>query len=280
MPEYVKADVYFPDHMVREVPRTSTVVSDIVQRFIQDIGIPTIERFDRCARLLWNTPPYSGPIPAPYTMQTTSLIASPPGSSVFIYYGKQNRAPIIVDSDDDDDTPQSTDLKTENAALRAQLVQVHQSLKRAEGVIANSHRRERPPSNISSSSSQPCPITPAIPRTIPRTPERTQSRTSKSFISPAGTPSRSKSGTSSQVRSPATAIRTSPENHYAAFINTNGLTEFLPAIDLVRRRVVMFNWKEELLNLGVTQDLVADLMTAMNSYSDTERSFPSESPFG
>ena len=261
--------------MVREVPHTSRVVSDIVQQFIQDIGIPTIERFDRCARLLWNTAPYSGPIPAPYTMQATSPIASPPGSSVFVYYGKQNRA-IIVDSDDDDnDNFQSTDLRTENATLRAQLKQVRQSLKRAEDVISNSHRRERPPSNISSSSSQPCPVTPAIPRT----PERTQSRNPKRFLSPVGTPSCYKSSTSSQVRSPVTAITPSPENLYATFINTNGLTEFLPAINLVRRRVVMFNWKEELLNLGITQDLVADLMTAMNTYSDSERSFPFETPF-
>jgi hypothetical protein len=245
------------------------VISDIVQRFIHDIGIPTIERFDRCARLLWNTPPYSGPIPAPYPMQTTSLIASPPGSSVFTCYGKQNQA-INFDSDDDDDRPRLTDLKDENAALRTQLEQVRQSLKQAEDLIHSlSH----------GSSSQSCP-TPAIPRTIPRTPERTQSRNPKNLISPAGTPSRYQSGTSIfQARSPVTAIRASPENHYAAFIDANGLTELLPSIDLVRRRVVMFNWKDELLNLGITQDLVADLMTAMNSYSDSERSFSYESPF-
>jgi len=40
----------------------------------------------------------------------------------------------------------------------------------------------------------------------------------------------------------------------------------------------MFNWKDELLNLGIAQDLVVDLMSAMNSYSETERAFPS--PFG
>ena len=98
--------------MVHEVPYTSVVVSDIVQQFIHDIGIPTIEHFNRCARLLWNmSSAYSGPIPAPYPAQTTSPIASPPGSSVFIYYGtrKQNQAIVVVDSDSDDDgKPQST----------------------------------------------------------------------------------------------------------------------------------------------------------------------------
>ena len=246
--------------MVREVPYTSVVISDIVQHFIQDIKILTIERFDRCARLLWNTPPYSGPIPAPYPMQPTSPIVSPPGSSLFTYYGKQNRA-IIVDSDSDDDNnkPHST---------------------------THSHRHEHPLSHLSnSSSSQPCPITPGNPHTTgnPRTPQNTQSKTQtpKNFISPLGTPPRYKSGpTLSQARLPVTgsAVRPSPENYYAAFIESNGLTELFPAINLVRRRVVMLNWKEELLNLGISQDLVADLMTVMNSYSDTECSlaFPSE----
>ena len=262
--------------MVREEPYTSIVVSDIVQRFIRYIGIPTIERFNRCVRLLWNTPPYSGPIPAPYPMQTTSPIASPPGSSVFTYYGKQNRAAVLDFNLDDDDKPQSANFETENTALTTQLEQIHQSL------IGSSR-----------------PITPTNPHTIltrnPRTPERlgtlssqlSKTLTRNSFISPTRSPHSDHKSPSnslsfcgadiSQARSesPVTPIRAGPENQYAAFIHTNGLTEFLPAIDLVRRRVVMFYWKDELLNLGITSDLVADLMSAMNSYSETERAFPS-----
>jgi hypothetical protein len=270
-PEYVKADVYFPGHMIREEPYISIVVSDIVQQFIRDIGIPTIERFNRCSRLLWNMSSYSGPIPAPYPMQTALPIASPPGSSVFTYYGKQNRAAVLDSDSDDNDKPQST----ENTALRTQLEQVHQSL-----FGSSSHSR---------------PITPTNPRTFP--PERTLSSqlsktlTQKGFISPTRTPSRHslKSGPSyslsfggagnSQAQSPVTPTRAGTENQYTAFIDANGLTEIHPAIDLVRRRVVMFNWKDELLNLGIAQDLVADLMSAMNSYPETERAFPQVSPF-
>lgn len=232
--------------MIREVPNSSIVVSDIVQRFIRDIGIPTIERFNRCARILWNAPTYTGPTPAPYYMHSTSPIASPPGSSVFTYYGKQNRAAVIDSDSDDDNGPQLIGFKTEITALPTQLDQVH--------------------------SSQPRPIQPANARFIPRTPERTL--TANSVVSPKRTPSRNKSGPSSslspggagscQVQSP---VRAFPENHYAGFIDANGLAEIYPAIDLVRRRVVMFNWKDELLNLGIAQDLVADLMSAMNSYS-------------
>jgi hypothetical protein len=141
-PEYIKADVYFPDHMVREEPYTSRVVSDIVQQFIRNIGIPTIKRFNRCVKLLWNLPSYSGTIPEPYPLQPTSPIASPPGSSVFCFYGnlKQNQA-IVIDSDSDDDKPH---FMTENTALRTQLMQVHQSIKRTEDMWANYNRHEQP----------------------------------------------------------------------------------------------------------------------------------------
>ena len=219
--------------MAHEVPYTSIVVSDIVQQFIREIGIPTIERFDRCAKLLWKTAPYSGPIPPPYPIQPTSPIASPPGSSVFTFYGKQARAEVF-DSNSDD------------------------------AVFVNSHRREQP--------------------LIPHTPERTLSSqlsktlTPKSYISPTRTSRHSNS--LSSARSPVTPNRLSPKEQYAAFIDENGLTDFFPAIDLVRRMVVIFNWKEELLILGISQDLVAGLMSAMYSYSETERPFSSESPFG
>ena len=156
--------------MVCEVPYTSVV------------GIPTIEHFNRCARLLWNmSSAYSGPIPAPYPAQTTPPIALPPGSSVFIYYGtwKQNQA-IVVDSDSDDNgKPQSTGFKMENTALRTQLEQVHRSLKWAKDALADSHQREQPLahtiSNGSLSQVEQCPATPAMPRTIPHTPEKTLS---------------------------------------------------------------------------------------------------------
>ena len=240
--------------MLHEEPYTSIVVSDIVQWFICDISIPTIECFNRCARLLWNMPPYSGPIPAPYPLQTTSPMALPPGSSVFIYYGKQYQA-AVVNSDSDDDN------------------KTHQSL---IGSLSHS-----------------CPITSASPHTVSRTPERTLSYqssktlTTNSFISPMRSPSchNLKSGPShllsfcgagsSQVlQLPVTPTRARAENQYADFIDTNGLTDFHPAIDLVHQRVVMF-WKDELLNLSINQDLVADLMSVMNSYSETEHTFPS-----
>ena len=246
LPEYVKANVYFPDHMVREEPYTSTVVSNIVQLFIRDIGIPTIKRFDRCARLLWNKPPYSGPIPPPYPIKTTSPFASPPASSVFTYYGKQIQPTVVdsVDSDSDyDDKPQSTQI----------------------GSSAN-----------------------ARTATVPHTPERSLSSKTLSpnnFVSPRRTLERRKSGPSnslslcgvgsSQAQAPVTPARARAENQYTAFIDANGLTEFHPSIDLVRRMVVMFNWKDELLNLGIDEDLVAELMSAMNSYSESERTFPS-----
>ena len=222
------------------MPYTSIVVSDIVQHFIRDVGLPTIERFDQCSQLLWTTaPPYSGPIPEPYPTQTTSPMALAPGSSIFTYYGKENRAAVVDFDSDDNEKPQSTCFKTEFIAPR----------------------------------------TPVNTRTI--TQRALSSQSSKTLTrdiltSPMGTASCHKSGPSnslsscgagsSQARSHVTAIRAFPENNYATFIDKNGLTELYPAIYIVRRRVVMFNWKDGLLNLGIDEDLVADLMSAMNSY--------------
>ena len=168
----------------------------------------------------------------------------------------------MVDSDsDDEDKHQSAGFEPENTALRTRLEQFHQSL-----IISSSHLH---------------PITPAnSKRTL-----SSQLLTPNRFISPTRTPSHHKSRPSnllsiggvesSQTQSPVTLTRVGPENQYAAFIHANCLTEFHPAIDLVRRRVVMFNWKDELLNLGIAQDLVAGLMSLMNSYSDSEHAFPS-----
>ena len=122
---------------------------------------------------------------------------------------------------------------------------------------ANSHQPEQPLGSLF-----PSPITPAKIHTMPCTPESTLSSDSSQydFISPIGTPSQYKSVSSpsisltacgtggSQARLAVTPKRASPENLFFPF---NGLTENFPSIDLVRCRVVMFNWKDELLNLGI-----------------------------
>ena len=57
-PEYVKADVYFPGHMVCEVPYTSVFVSNIVQQLFVILAF-------RPSSTLIDVPGYSGICPWP-----------------------------------------------------------------------------------------------------------------------------------------------------------------------------------------------------------------------
>ena len=41
--EHVKADVYFLGYLIKEDPRISPIVSELIQRYIADIGIPVIK---------------------------------------------------------------------------------------------------------------------------------------------------------------------------------------------------------------------------------------------
>ena len=43
LPEYMKADVYFPRHLINEDPHYSPVLSRMVQEYIVDIGLPVVE---------------------------------------------------------------------------------------------------------------------------------------------------------------------------------------------------------------------------------------------
>ncbi|PPQ86353.1 hypothetical protein CVT25_002050 [Psilocybe cyanescens] len=140
-PEYVKADVYFPNHMIRKVPHTSKAVFDIIQRFIRDIGDPTIVRFEKCVEKLWKLSKPTA-TPPPYPAQHAHPSASPPGSSIFTYYGQRQSVIVLSDSDDnDEDTTLSDQLSAclkKQSELNTELCQVQEILQQTEGALANS----------------------------------------------------------------------------------------------------------------------------------------------
>ena len=45
LPEYIKANVYLPPIMMSEHPKTHPAIAEIVQTFIETIGIPTIQHW-------------------------------------------------------------------------------------------------------------------------------------------------------------------------------------------------------------------------------------------
>ncbi|KDR74600.1 hypothetical protein GALMADRAFT_140966 [Galerina marginata CBS 339.88] len=155
-PEYVKSDVYFPAHLIEEEPRLSPILSSMAQQFMVDVGLSVIERWERCARVKWSfTQGADGKIPAPYVVLPEQPIATPPGSSSFIYHGREvntvgARPHVTVngDSDDEDDTFSQFDpspsewqvieaaekyarLESQLAAMRDELMETKKALSEA-----------------------------------------------------------------------------------------------------------------------------------------------------
>ena len=54
LPEYIKSNVYFPGYLIEANPHFSPVISELVQKFIVDIGMPVIDHWEQCARSMWS----------------------------------------------------------------------------------------------------------------------------------------------------------------------------------------------------------------------------------
>ena len=121
--------------MLKEEAGCAEAVYDIVQRFINDIGIPTIERYERCANNIWKLPK-SMQCPTPLSQHGIFPKAWPPNSSCFIYHGKK---PAIIIDDDNDDT---TCIENEEF-LKAELMLAKGRIGDLETDLADSHRREQ-----------------------------------------------------------------------------------------------------------------------------------------
>jgi hypothetical protein len=89
LPEYLKADVYLPPHLIEELPERHHAIGDIVQIFIENVGIPTVSRWAAAARNLGWSLTQTGrvPIPAqhhPHTIPQPAIT----GSAHYIFHGR------------------------------------------------------------------------------------------------------------------------------------------------------------------------------------------------
>ena len=151
-PEHVKADVYFPGYLIEEDPRISPIVSELVQRYIADIGIPVIERWERCARTLWPLTQGEGHrVPPPYPSQPTQPDAIPRKSSTFVYHGRPLISPsphdtVIVDEYEEEElTPsmlEMINLVDQRDLYKSQLDTVQAALSATERALSESLARE------------------------------------------------------------------------------------------------------------------------------------------
>jgi hypothetical protein len=148
LPEYIKSDVYFPGYLIEVDPRFSPVILELVQKFIVDIGMPVIDRWEQCTRSIWPLTQGAGSrIPLPYPSQPVQPSAIPRGSSRFIYNGRLSSDQlrhVVVDDDEyeADQIPQSTvdliDMMEQRDACKAQLDAVQLMLSATEEALAKS----------------------------------------------------------------------------------------------------------------------------------------------
>lgn len=89
LPEFLKADVYLPPHLVDECPECHLPIAAMVQTFIEEIGIPTVNRYIAAGHAFgWTFPQNQGH--AMPSSQNLALIPPPAkiGSAHYIFRGR------------------------------------------------------------------------------------------------------------------------------------------------------------------------------------------------
>lgn len=89
LPEYLKAHVYLPPNLMNEFSECQEAIAQIVQSFIETIGVPTVMRWRRAASNNNWSLTQSGGVPVPST-HNLPLVPNPtmPTSSYYIFPGR------------------------------------------------------------------------------------------------------------------------------------------------------------------------------------------------
>src|ERR1700683_1024869 len=153
LPEYLKAHVYLPLNLVGEFTDSHGPIANIVQSFIEAIGVPTVMRWRRAAsNNNWSlTQLPSGGLPVP-SAPNLPLIPHPtlPMSSYYIFpsrpYGSLHvdGQPSLPDKADQsfmepdiDHGPGWDAVLEENVRLNEELCVAHDRVAEQEGIIAS-----------------------------------------------------------------------------------------------------------------------------------------------
>ena len=255
----------------------------MVQGFIVDIGLPVVERWERCARAMWSLSlGRNSPVPPPYPTQTVPS-SFPVGSSTFVYHGQsfdaKPTAHVIADdyeSDTDEWTP--AELKTlefmeKCASLETDLETVYAQLSAAEEALNESLAREAilrtqldaaqtPIRRQMSRHPSPFPQTP----TTPSRPSAYRSAiTSPRVYRPAqplshiDSPSRFQNTGSSPLPAPHVEALA----NYYNYLNEHDLSGFIPSLDTLWKSVPISSWYEQLKQLDIPEDKIDTVMCLM-----------------
>lgn len=89
LPEYIKAHVYLSPATMQEIKDKTdhNPVPDVVQTIITEIGVPSVERFDRCRKKSKYYRPYRGPAPLPLPVIEGLPDPIPANTGRYQFYG-------------------------------------------------------------------------------------------------------------------------------------------------------------------------------------------------
>jgi hypothetical protein len=291
LPDYMKADVYFPRHLINEDPRYSPILSRMVQGYITDIGLPVVERWERCAAAIWSlTLGREAAVPRPYPAQTVPA-SIPNGSSTFVYYGHSVNTtnPRRVISDDyDDNIDDLTEAELESlailercASLEADLITVRAQLTATEDALSESLAREANlRAQLDAAQATRTHVSALVDGLGSGTPVR-RSRHASPLPQTPTTPSRASSYRPttttprvyrptqqlSHVDAPSPSKFAAPQvealANYYNFLREHDLSEFIPALDTLRKSFPISLWSDQMKLFNVPVDKLDTVMMLM-----------------
>jgi hypothetical protein len=154
LPEYLKAHVYLPPNLLTEFNDSHKTIANIVQSFIETLGVPTVLRWRRAAtNNNWSlTQPGGRPVPSASNLP---LIPDPvtPSSSYYVFPGRPygpvpnvhqppqpHPSPLIETQNEDAQLDWQT-LAEQNAQLLEQLAQARAKETEYEATISRLNRQ-------------------------------------------------------------------------------------------------------------------------------------------
>ncbi|PPQ97887.1 hypothetical protein CVT26_013061 [Gymnopilus dilepis] len=298
--DFVKVDCYFPAHMARENPTCATAIDSIIQRFIRDVGLPTISRFESCTSQDWMRNKDKAFVPPPpYDPDLEAAGTSLSACSVSQHVGRRQ---ALDPSPRVDEEPASTSLgqrRGVDAKQNTTMIALKQRIEQLETSLADSHRREQELlrevhrlSGSPGSRSIPQPPTPSTPGRRCDVNVHMQSPIRQNTGSPTisdspyeslhslrqlrarTAPSQNRRGsdipspsTSSGVPATADFVQTQGSAKIYAFLGVHGLDRHAATVDAIREVIPEDKWQERLLLAGIPAELLEQLLSLMSSAS-------------
>ena len=297
LPKYMKADVYFPRHLINEDPCYSHVLSRMVQEYIVNIGLPVVERWESAGAMWSLTQGRNAPIPQPYPTQTIPA-SIPNGSSTFVYHGHSiNNNPVprhVIVDDYNDDTDELTPAELESlaildrcASLEADLITVRAQLTATEDALNKSLAREANLwAQLDAAQATHAHVSALVDGLGSGTPVRCQLSHHPSPLPQTPTTPSHPSSDHTATTTPRVYCSAQPlshvggpspsqnSNHFAAphvealanyynFLREHDLSGFISALDTLRKSIPISSWSEQMKILDIPVDKIDTIMGLM-----------------